>query len=60
MELLDEEDKPMQEMAEKGARLGRHAFCEFFSPNEILALACDAGFKEAKNNINKRYGTILF
>ena len=48
MELLDEEDKPMQEIAEKGARAAATPFVSFFAPNEILALAREAGFKEAK------------
>lgn len=48
MELLDEEDKPMQEIAEKGARAAGTPFVSFFAPNEILTLAREAGFKEAK------------
>lgn len=48
IELLDEEDKPMQEMADKGARAGGTPFVSFFAPDEILALARDAGFKESK------------
>ncbi|MDB5282092.1 MAG: methyltransferase [Bacteroidota bacterium] len=46
--LLDEEDKPMQEMAEKGARAAGTPFMSFFAPEEILAQANEAGFKEAK------------
>src|SRR6185312_9270836 len=48
IELLDEEDKPMQEIAEKGARSSGTPFISFFTPGEILKLARDAGFKEAK------------
>lgn len=48
MRLLDEEDKPMQEIAEKGARTAGTPFISFFEPNEILTLAREAGFKEAK------------
>ena len=48
MELLDEEDKPLQEMAEKGAREAGTPFVSFFAPDEILTLAHEAGFKEAK------------
>lgn len=47
-ELLDEEDQPMQEIAEKGAREAGTPFKSFFAPNELLALARKAGFKEAK------------
>lgn len=48
VELLDEEDKPMQEMAEKGARAAGTPFVSFFAPNEVLAMAKNAGFKDAK------------
>jgi methyltransferase (TIGR00027 family) len=47
-ELLDEADKPMQEIAEKGAREAGTPFISFFAPGEILTLALEAGFKEAK------------
>ena len=48
IELLDEEDKPMQKIAEKGARAAETPFVSFFTPNEILALAREAGFKKAE------------
>ena len=48
MELLDEEDKPLQEIAEKGAHEAGTPFVSFFVPGEILTLAHEAGFKEAK------------
>ena len=48
MELLDEEDKPMQKIAEKGARESGTPMLSFFSPEEMLTLAENAGFKEAK------------
>lgn len=48
IELLDDEDKPMQEMAEKGARASGTPFVSFFAPGEILAMAKNAGFKDAK------------
>ncbi|MDD4968717.1 MAG: class I SAM-dependent methyltransferase [Paludibacter sp.] len=48
MELLDEEDKPMQAIAEKGAREAGTPMVSFFTPDEIMALAVKAGFKEAK------------
>jgi methyltransferase (TIGR00027 family) len=48
MELLDEEDKPMQEIAEKGAREAGTPMVSFFTPDEILTLANKAGFKDAK------------
>ncbi len=46
-ELLDEEDRPMQEIAEKGARESGTPMLSFFSPEEILTLAKKAGFKRS-------------
>jgi O-methyltransferase involved in polyketide biosynthesis len=46
--LLDEKDKPMQDIAEKGARAAGTPFVSFFAPNEIIALAQQAGFKRSK------------
>jgi methyltransferase (TIGR00027 family) len=46
-ELLDEEDRPGFEAAEKGARAAGTPFISFYAPDEMLALARDAGFKEA-------------
>lgn len=48
IELLDEEDKPLMEMSLKGARESGTPMISFFSPNKILELATEAGFKDAK------------
>lgn len=48
IELLDEEDKAMQEMADKGARAAGTPFVSFFTPEEALELVLSIGFKEAK------------
>jgi methyltransferase (TIGR00027 family) len=48
MELLDEEDKAMQEIAEKGARAAGTPFVSFFIPDDILLMAYNLGFKDAK------------
>jgi methyltransferase (TIGR00027 family) len=48
IELLDEEDKPMQEIAVKGAREAGTPMISFFTNDEILALADEAGFKKAE------------
>ena len=53
MGLLDEEDKPLQEIAEKGAREAGTPFISFFTPDEILTLAREAGFKKAKTRSTK-------
>ena len=47
MELLDEEDKPMQEIAEKGARASGTPFVSFFAPDEVLNLAFESVLKDA-------------
>ncbi len=48
MELLEDEDKSMQQIAEKGAHEAGTPMISFFTPDEILTLADKAGFKEAK------------
>lgn len=60
IELLDEEDQPMQEIAEKGARAAGTPFVSFFTPGEILALAREAGFKEAKTISTKDLEQLYF
>lgn len=60
IELLDEEDKPMQEMAEKGARAAGTPFVSFFVPNEILTMANNAGFKDAKTILTKEMEQLYF
>ncbi len=60
IELLDEEDRPMQEIAEKGARAAGTPFVSFFTPDEILALAHEAGFKEASTISTKDMEKLYF
>ena len=48
MALLDEEDRPMQELAEKGARAAGTPFVSFFAPEEVLAMAQEAGLSGAE------------
>ena len=60
MQLLDEEDKPMQEIAEKGARAAGTPFVSFFTPGEILALAKEAGFTDAKTISTKDMEQMYF
>jgi methyltransferase (TIGR00027 family) len=58
--LLDEEDRPMQEMAEKGARAAGTAFISFFPPDELLTMAGHAGFKQAKTISTKNMEQLYF
>ena len=46
LELLDIEDQPMQEIANKGAAASGTPFVSFFSPDEVVMLAEEAGLKE--------------
>lgn len=57
--LLDVEDQPLQEIAEKGAQAAGTPFISFFTSEEMLALAREAGFKNAvivsSKDLDKRY-----
>ncbi|MGF6597915.1 methyltransferase (TIGR00027 family) [Paraburkholderia sp. GAS448] len=59
LELADPEVRPGLEMAEKGARASGTPFLSFFTPPEILALAHEAGFREARHvsaaDLTRRY-----
>ncbi|MGA7812687.1 class I SAM-dependent methyltransferase [Caballeronia sp.] len=59
LELADPEVRPGLEMAEKGARASGTPFLSFFTPPEILALAHEAGMKEARHvsgaDLTRRY-----
>lgn len=59
MDLLDEEDKFLQQIAEKGASAAGTPFISFFTPNETLALAHEAGFAAMEiisaGDLAKRY-----
>jgi methyltransferase (TIGR00027 family) len=49
LELLDEEERPGRRAAETGARASGTPFISFFTPAELLALARDAGFADARH-----------
>ncbi len=59
LELADPEVRPGLEMAAKGARASGTPFLSFFTPAEILALAREAGFREAQHvsaaDLTERY-----
>ena len=59
-ELLDEEDKTMQEIAEKGAREAGTPMVSFFTTGEIFSLACKAGFKHAETISTKDMEQLYF
>ncbi len=47
-ELVDEADRPGLEASTKGARGSGTPFVSFYSPDEMLALAGGAGFRDAQ------------
>ena len=49
LEMLDPEVRPGVERAAEGARASGTPFISFFTPAEMLTLARDAGFKEARH-----------
>jgi methyltransferase (TIGR00027 family) len=59
LELLDEEDKFLQQIAEKGAQASGTPFISFYTPNEILTVAREAGFATIEtilaSDLAKRY-----
>ena len=60
MESIDEEDRPLMEMSIKGAKASGTPMISFFKPNEIMSLASDAGFKEAKTIYTKDMEQLYF
>jgi methyltransferase (TIGR00027 family) len=59
LELLDEQDRPGLQMAENGARASGTPFISFFAPSEMLTLARDSGFRDARHvpisDLTERY-----
>jgi methyltransferase (TIGR00027 family) len=49
LSMTDPAVRPGMEMAEKGARASGTPFISFFEPQEMLALAREAGFREARH-----------
>ncbi|HEX7659805.1 MAG TPA: class I SAM-dependent methyltransferase [Pseudonocardiaceae bacterium] len=60
-ELVDEADREGLRMSEKGARASGTPFVSFYRPPEILAMARDAGFRDARHvsgsSLAERYFT---
>lgn len=46
---LDEADRPVLRGSDEGARASGTPFVSFYAPEEMLALARDAGFAEARH-----------
>ena len=58
-ELLDERDRQGLVMAQNGARASGTPFINFFTPDEMLQMAREAGFKDVRHvsgtTLNERY-----
>lgn len=58
-ELVDPQDRPAREAALKGASASGTPFISFFTPDEMLAMAREAGFAEAEHvsgvELNERF-----
>lgn len=61
LDLVDAEDQPGYQMAEKGARASGTPFISFFTPPEMIALAGEVGFKKIQHlstaSLTPRYFT---
>jgi methyltransferase (TIGR00027 family) len=59
LELMDEEDKALQLIAEKGAKAAGTPFISFFTPEQLLKLAHETGLKNietvSSSNLAQRY-----
>jgi methyltransferase (TIGR00027 family) len=59
LELIESEERPGRQATEKGARAAGTPFISFLSPAEMLALAREAGFREAQHvsaaSLTQRY-----
>jgi len=59
VDLVDPEDRPLVEKAQAGAAASGTPFVSFFAPDDILALAHEAGFREVRHvsadHLTRRY-----
>ncbi|SDD69223.1 class I SAM-dependent methyltransferase [Niabella drilacis] len=60
LHLMAPEDRPLQEIATKGAREAGTPFVSFFAPADVLQLAEDAGFKNSKIITTKELELLYF
>lgn len=60
LELMDEEDQFLQQIAIKGAKEAGTPFVSFFSPDAIIALGKEAGFINLKTVSTKDLHTVYF
>jgi methyltransferase (TIGR00027 family) len=60
IELLEEEDRPLMEMSIKGASAAGTPFVSFFTPEEILQIGRQAGFKDVRAVSTKDMESMYF
>jgi methyltransferase (TIGR00027 family) len=60
VELVDAVDRPGLQRAEQGARASGTPFVSFYAPDELLALARDAGFRDARHVSGPSLGARYF
>jgi O-methyltransferase involved in polyketide biosynthesis len=60
IELVDEADRPGLEMSQKGAKASGTPFISFYAPQDLVALAREAGFKDADHESGSRLGARYF
>lgn len=60
MDLIDKEDQFLQQLAEKGAREAGTPFVSFYTPDDIITLALEAGFREVKTISTKDIEQLYF
>jgi len=49
LELVDEEDRAVRQFSENGARASGTPFITFYTPDEVVAVAHETGFKDARH-----------
>jgi methyltransferase (TIGR00027 family) len=60
LELLEAEDRPAFEWAQRGAAASGTPFATLYAPDEVLALAREAGFHEAQHVSGRSYAERYF
>jgi methyltransferase (TIGR00027 family) len=60
LELVESEEHPLRQATERGARAAGTPILSFFSPPEMLALAREAGFKDARHISAARLTQLYF
>jgi O-methyltransferase involved in polyketide biosynthesis len=60
VDLVDATDRPGLEMSARGAKASGTPFVSFFTPTELVAMARDAGFAQARHVASKELAERYF